>query len=117
MLKIYGIMANMIEQLVEHYMEQIDYLNDFNELRDDYIRGIKQLEKLNEEMCNDEDLLVQQLGKFCKELSILQNEPYLLIECIEKNEKMNVKCIEFLLNMYYVNKRRVAQQIGGEPCL
>ena len=41
----------MIEQLVEHYMEQIDYLNDFNELRDDYIRGIKQLEKLNEEMC------------------------------------------------------------------
>lgn len=114
MLKFYGIMAHMLEQLVDHGIEQIDYLNDFKELRDDYIRGIRQLENLNDEMCTDENPLAQQLGEFCKEISILQNEPYLLIECDEENRKMNACSIEFLLNMYYVNKRRVAQQIGGE---
>lgn len=114
MLKFYGIMAHMLDQLVDHGMEQIAYLNDFKELRDDYIRGIKQLKNLNDEMCNDENPLVQQLGEFCKEISILQNEPYLLVECDEENRKMNESSIEFLLRMYYVNKRRVAQQIGGE---
>lgn len=107
-------MAHMLDQLVDHGMEQIAYLNDFKELRDDYIRGIKQLKNLNDEMCNDENPLVQQLGEFCKEISILQNEPYLLVECDEENRKMNESSIEFLLRMYYVNKRRVAQQIGGE---
>lgn len=114
MLKFYGIMAHMLAQLVYQGIEQIDYLNDFKELRDDYIRGIKQLSSLNDEMCNDDDPLVQQLGEFCKEISVMQNEPYLLIECVEENGKLNASSIEFLLNMYYVNKRRVAQQIGGE---
>lgn len=114
MLKFYGIMAHMLDQLVDHGIEQIDYLNDFKELRDDYIRGVKELYRLNDEMCNDDNPLVQQLGEFCKEISILQNEPYLLIECVEQNGRMNASSIEFLLNMYYVNKRRVAQKIGGE---
>lgn len=113
-LKFYGIMANMIEQLLDRYTEPSDYLNDFDELRDDYIRGVGRLKNLNDEMCNDKDTLVRQLGEFCKELSVFQNEPYLLIERVEKNEEMNVKCIEFLLDMYYANKRRMAQQIGGE---
>ena len=113
MLKFYGIIAHMMGQLVEHDIEQIDYLNDFHELRDDYIRGINQLRNLNDQMCSDGDPLVQQLGEFCKEISMLQNEPYLLTECVEKTEKMNAHSIEFLLNMYYVNKRRIAQQIGG----
>lgn len=117
MLKFYRIIAHMMDQLVDQGKEQIDYFNDFEELRDDYIRGIRHLNNLNKEMCTDEEPIVQQLGQFCKEISILQNEPYLLLECVEKSAKINGNSIEFLLNMYYVNKRRVAKQIGGERCL
>lgn len=117
MLKFYGIMAHMLNQLVDYGIDQIDYLNDFKELRDDYIRGVRQLNSLNDEMCHDDNPQVQQLGEFCKEISILQNEPYLLIERVEESEKINASSIEFLLNMYYANKRRIAQQIGGERCL
>ena len=116
MIKFYGIMAHTMEQLIDQGREQIDYFNDFKELRDDYIRGIQKLKDLNSEMCSDKELLVRQLGEFCKEIGALQNEPYLLAENVEKREKMNASSIEFLLNMYYVNKRRVAQQIGGEKC-
>lgn len=113
-LKFYGIMAHMMDQLIDRGMGQIDYLNDFKELRDDYIRGARQLKDLNYEMCTDDDPLVQQLGKFCKEISVLQNNPYLMMEDIQRNEDLNKHSIEFLLSMYYANKRRVAQQVGGE---
>ncbi len=116
MIKFYGIMAHMMEQLIDQGMDQIDYFNDFKELRDDYIRGIGKLKDLNCEMRTDGEPLVRQLGEFCKEIGALQNEPYLLEENVEKRGKMNASSIEFLLNMYYVNKRRVAQQIGGEKC-
>lgn len=117
MLKFYGIMAHMMDQLVDQGREQIEYFNDFTELRDDYIRGIIHLNNLNKEMCADDETIVQMLGQFCKEISALQNEPYLLLECVEKSAKINGSSIEFLLNMYYINKRRVAKQIGGEQCL
>lgn len=114
MLKFYGIIAHMMEQLVDKGKWQIEYFNDFRELRDDYIRGIKHLKNLNDEMCKDGDSSVQQLGEFCKEISIMQNQPHLVMESAEQNEKTNAGSIEFLLNMYYVNKRRIALQIGGE---
>lgn len=114
MLKFYSIMAHMMDQLIDQGKYQIKYFDDFKELRDDYVRGIKHLKDLNNEMCTDDDPLVQQLGEFCKEISILQNEPYLMIESVGQIEKINADSIEFLLNMHYENIRRVAQQIGGK---
>lgn len=114
MLRFYAIMAHTLNQLVGSGKEQIDYFSDFKELRDDYIRGIKHLKKLNDDMCNDNNPLVKRLGEFCKGIGRLQNEPYLTIENAEENAQMNAKSIDFLLSMYYENKRRVARQIGGE---
>lgn len=111
-LRFYGIMAHVLGQLVDLGEAQINYLNDFEELRDDYIRGITELKELNEAMSIDKNPWVRKLGEFCERISICQNKPYLLK--MPDKENINASSIEFLLNMYYVNKRRIAQQIGGE---
>jgi hypothetical protein len=115
-LQFYGIMANMMSQIVDQGREQIDYFNDFSELRDDYIRGISHLRDLNYEMRMDADPLVKYLGEFCDDVGAIQNEPYSLKENVEEKEKLNACSIEFLLNMYYTNKRRFSQKAGGIKC-
>lgn len=120
MLKLYGIMADMMEQLIGSAVEHLEYLETFHEIRDDYMKGIDKLKGLNEEMCDKHGKngeMVNKLGRFCKEMGRWQNEPYKLLENDVEKEKMNACSIEFLLDMYYANKRRIAQQVGGEKCL
>lgn len=120
MLRLYRIMAHMMEQLIGSVGEHLDYLEEFYEIRDDYITGIGVLKGLNEEMCRaqgETGEIVSKLGRFCKEMGRWQNEPYKILGDEAEKEQMNARSIEFLLDMYYENKRRIAQQVGGEKCL
>ena len=116
-LRFYGIMSRMMGQLVNCGKAQIEYLKDFEEIKGDYIKGIRKLKGLNGRMRKKEDLTVCRVGEFCKEISTWQNAPFLIMGNAKENEKMNACSIEFLLNMYYENIRRVAQQIGEKECL
>lgn len=123
MLKLYGIMAHMMGQLIGFGKEHLKYMEAFQEIQNDYITGIDKLKGINGEMCErgrkkgKEDKIVSKLGKFCKDMGRWQNEPYRLLGNEAEKEKMNTRSIEFLLDMYYENKRRIAQQVGGEKCL
>ncbi len=113
MLKLYGIMAHMMVDIMAWGEEKICYFNDFAELREDYVRGVSNLKDLNEKMCEDEKPLVRRLGDFCGKISEMQNEPYKLMGNTEMKEKLNEYSIDFLLDMYCANKCQVAQRIGG----
>ena len=124
-IKLYGIMANMLGQLMLSAVEHISYMNEFPEIRNDYIRGVEKLKDLNEEMCKsnighkDESgrTMINKVGEFCQEIGRWQNEPCLLLENEKERIRRNICSTEFLLNMYYENRRRVVWQIGGEECL
>lgn len=124
-LKLYGIMLNMMEQLILSAVEHIAYMNEFPEIRDDYIRGAEKLKRLNSKMCKsaighkDESgrTMINKVGEFCREIGRWQNEPCLLLEDEGERIRRNICSTEFLLNMYYENRRRVIRQIGGEECL
>lgn len=124
-LKLYGIMANMLKQLIFSAVEHISYMNEFSEIRDDYIRGAEKLKRLNSKMRRsaighkDESgrTMINKVGEFCREIGRWQNEPCLLLENEEERIRRNICSTEFLLNMYYENRRRVVWQIGGEECL
>lgn len=112
LLKSYEIICRMMQQLIEYSKERFDYLEEYSELRMDYITGVKELESLNKKMCKSRDLTVRELGKFCKEISKFLDNPYQQFQNKKKYARLNKKSIEFLIHMYYINKRRNAQKLG-----
>lgn len=123
-LKRYYIITNMLGQLLPAVGEHISYMNEFEEICNDYITGVETLKGLNEEMCQspigekDEKgcTMINRVGKFCREIGRWLNEPCLLLEDDDERKRRNTRSTEFLLEMYYENKKRIAQQVGGEKC-
>ena len=75
---------------------------------------------LNQSMCKKaDDRPVKMLGEFCRKIAGFINRPC-LSETVKESQKyadMNRESIEFLTNMYYLNKRRNAQKLGDKSCL
>jgi len=111
-LKVYGNMAKLMSLPVYHGIQFIMYLDDFTELREDYLRGYKNMKLLNDEMLQSNDLAVRHLGEFCKTVGEWQNDPNAALADKVKTEEMNKTGLEFLLEMYYANKQRIAQEVG-----
>lgn len=112
--KLYRIIRN-IEIIIKNailFGERVtQYLNDYVELREDYWRGAKKLDHLNEDMCGDPDSIVNELGRFCKKIGEIQNNLLICRNDVEKQKSMNEESVIFLLNMYYQNKRRMAREM------
>lgn len=72
------------------------------------------MRSLNNDMLGCENPLVRELGGFCKTVGEWQNDPYTVLADKAKMEEMNKTGLEFLLKMYYVNKRRAAQEVEKE---
>lgn len=108
------IMLEIISQLVEHSEDQIDCLLNSGELLEDYKKGVEVLHDLNEKMYNNEDCHIKKIGNFCREISGLLNRPCLRVDSAQEYARLNQLSIEFLLDMYYNNKRRIAQETGGD---
>lgn len=119
-LKLYGIIANMLSQLMPAASEHISYLNEFAEIRDDYITGVETLKGLGENMCKSDlghkdssgRTMVSKVGELCRQIGRWQNEPYFLQKNEEERQKRNICSIEFLLDLYYENRRRIVREIG-----
>lgn len=115
--KLYSLLRNIkiiIKNAILFGQRVIQYLNDYVELREDYQRGAEKLKNLNEDMCNDVDPMVQNLGRFCKKIGELQNNLLIYRNDVNKQITMNEESIFCLLNMYYQNKRRTAQKMRGK---
>ena len=105
---------SMLEQIVVRARGWIDYFYDYTELKDDYMEGVKYLRNLNKEICESKHKIIKYLGSFLEVISLQQNKPYLLIKDVKRCREINEESIEFLLTMYYANKRRIAKEIGGK---
>ena len=98
-------------QITDRAKGQIEHMNTYSELKEDYIRGVNRLSGLNQKMCGDENELVRYIGNFSCLLSERQNKPRKFLEDLTKCEELNGRCIDFFLTMYFANKRRVASEI------
>lgn len=114
-LKIYENMAKLILIPIYYYEDFIKYINDYTELKNDYVRAFKKLNTLNADMCDSKnEPILQSLGEFCKQIGEWQNDLTVVWLDKTKSEEMNRTCLEFLLEMYYVNKQRVAREVGEQ---
>lgn len=113
-LKFYKIMCEMMRQYVIYAVEHIKYLREYDEISQDFVHGVENLKTLNQSMCEEEDdRSVKILGEFCNKIAGFINVPYLndMVKESQKYADMNRESIEFLTNMYYLNKRRTAQKL------
>lgn len=109
--KVYRNMTRLAKTCIDYSLGMIAYMDVHRELKEDYIRAVKHYRGLNDKMCIDEDPKVQEVGKFCKMIGNWQNDPDGFLADAKKREEMNSHSIDFLLNMYYTNKRRIAQEV------
>ena len=113
-LKFYKIMCEMMYQYAVHVAEHIEYLREYDEVSRDFVHGVENLRTLNQSMCeNKENREVKMLGEFSNKIAGFINEPCLneIVKETQKYADMNRESIEFLTNMYYLNKRRTAQKL------
>ena len=119
-LKFYKIMCEMMRQYAVRAVEHIKYLREYDEVSQDFVHGVENLRMLNQSMCKKaDDRPVKMLGEFCRKIAGFINRPC-LSETVKESQKyadMNRESIEFLTNMYYLNKRRNAQKLGDKSCL
>ncbi len=119
-LKFYRIVCEMMRQYAERAIDHIEYLREYDEVSQDFVHGVENLKMLNQSMCEKEDdRAVKMLGEFCREIAGFINRPCLneMVRESQKYADMNRKSIEFLINMYYLNKRRNAQKLEDKSCL
>lgn len=109
--KVYRNMARLAKTVIDYSPGMIDYMDIHRELKEDYIRAVTHYNGLNDEMCGDADPQVQKVGKFCIMIGSWQNDPSGFLADAKKRGEMNSQSIEFLLDMYYINKRRIAQEV------
>lgn len=112
-MKYYMMIGQRVLQLIEYSREHFYYLEDYEELTEDYIRGIINFKSLNEKMIASEDIQVKRLSKFCSNISRILNHPSLSMGNQDAYADLCKQCMEFLFDMYYSNKRRNAQSFGG----
>jgi len=116
-LKTYENMAKLMKLPVNHGEQFISYMINFKELKQDYQRANKKLKGINDKMCRNEDPLIQKLGNYCKKVGKWQSELRTEQKDETAMEKMNKESLDFLLEMYYVNKRKIAKkEIGEKSC-
>lgn len=114
-LKIYENMTNLILIPIYYHEDFIEYMKDYTRLKNDYVRAYKKLNTLNADMRNiKNEPILQKLGEFCKQIGEWQNDLTAVLPDKTKSEEINRICLEFLLEMYYVNKRRIAREIGEQ---
>lgn len=106
--KVYRNMARLAKTLIDYNQDMIDYMDVYTELKEDYVRGVEHYRGLNDEMCKDENPKVREVGRFCRMIGKWQNDPD---GFLADAKEMNRSSIEFLLDMYYTNKRRIAQEV------
>lgn len=112
--KVYRNMARLVKTVIDYSSDMMDYMDVHRELKEDYIRAVTHYHGLNDKMCEDVDPKVQEVGKFCKMIGNWQNDPDGFLADVKKREEMNRHSIDFLLDMYYTNKRRIAQEVQRE---
>lgn len=111
LLRLCEYVLKIMGQITDRAKGQIEHMNTYSELKEDYIRGVNRLSGLNQKMCGDENELVRYIGNFSCLLSERQNKPRKFLEDLTKCEELNGRCIDFFLTMYFANKRRVASEI------
>lgn len=104
-------MAKLIEMFIDYNLNITDYMDECKELKEYFIRGVENYCELNDRMCKDGNPKVQEVGSFCRMIGGWQNDLDEFWIDAEKQRKVNQCSIEFLLNMYYANKRRIAQEV------
>lgn len=100
MLKIiYYMVQNSFQPLCKFYENEV--------IRQDYIKGVKTLNKLKLEDWEEKGVTIEAL---CTEIKKIMNEPWKKYQGILG--ELNPKIIKFLLNMHCENKRRNAGKTG-----
>lgn len=104
-LRVYDILAILIRDGRHLWAD----MKEDAELYEDLVRGNNRLKDLHHKMLESEDLSVCELGDTCRVISGFMAKSHSQ-NGIVRDGKLNQKCIELLIRMYYNNKIRKAQE-------
>lgn len=109
-LKTLAIIGSMLYDMVNHGEEYYIEIKNMEELIKDYRRGIDRMQGLKKSI-NDSEEEIKMIFNFCNDISIYINNPYLSFNEIDNYNEFNKKSLDFLLEMFYVNKIKNAKKL------